>query len=124
MKLVRGIRIGPRLAGLLASAIVLLAAIAFGGLGALPQLVDQNTRSHNNTVQPKPHLGESVEYHGEARPQILPALAHLPSNPFATLHDHAITLHLDIVAKRNVDGEPVWEQVSNAGNALIARTLK
>jgi methyl-accepting chemotaxis protein len=109
MNLLQKLRIGPRLALLLITMILLMAGIAFNGLSNLLSMVHQNEDTYSNNIIPKAQLAQIQNNLGEARTQVLLSLQHAPDSPFLAMHDHPNTLHTDTIAKRLADSQAAWE---------------
>jgi len=113
MNLLQNIRIGPRLAILLAAVIALMCLIAFIGLVNLLALVNQNEKSHRDNTVPKGQLAGLVNEFGEMRSQVLLSLQHAPDSPFLAMHDHPNSLHTENIARRLNEAEAVWAKFSD-----------
>jgi methyl-accepting chemotaxis protein len=104
----RNIRIGVRLAILLAVVVVLMgvsAAIALRGLGSM---ATQSENTYKENIVPGSQLSQVASDYAEIRSQILLSLQHAPDSSFLAMHDHPVSLHIDNIDARLKASEEAW----------------
>jgi methyl-accepting chemotaxis protein len=101
--------LGTKLGMLVAFLLLTLVLGALGGIFInqfsrlqLEEIYDDNARSAML-------IQEILERMGQNRTQLLLALQHTPSLPFATMHDHPVSLHLNALIANRDHIDMLWE---------------
>ncbi|MBI5110121.1 MAG: Tar ligand binding domain-containing protein, partial [Rhodocyclales bacterium] len=108
MNRLRNAGIGVRFSLLLAMVIVLMAAIAAIGLWNLRNMTIHSETTYRENIVPAGQLAAVANSYAEIRSQILLALQHAPDSPFLAMHDHPVTLHLDVIEARLTSSDEAW----------------
>jgi PAS domain S-box-containing protein len=93
------ITLRARMAAMLAFVALLLTAGAIFGIAGIAdgnRALDSAYREH---LKPSVAIAKMVERLGDNRSQIMLALQHNPANPYAKMHDHPVTMHIDAAVK-------------------------
>ncbi|MBU3898580.1 MAG: Tar ligand binding domain-containing protein [Gammaproteobacteria bacterium] len=102
------LKLGTRLAILIAVLIALMGVIAVIGLSNLSGLANQSRETYDNNILPKGQLANIRGDFADVRTQILLALQHAPDSPYVAMHNHPATLHTEGIAKSLADSEATW----------------
>jgi aerotaxis receptor len=93
------------------------AVIGMGGIAVTNEALD---RTYQARLEPVDMIGRITALMSENRGQIMLGLQHSPANPFAKLHDHAITVHTDAIAKNRDEISALVEELGKkeVGDAI------
>ncbi|MBI4986643.1 MAG: Tar ligand binding domain-containing protein, partial [Rhodocyclales bacterium] len=97
--LTKRITIRTRLVAVMSFMGLLLAGGAAVGIGGIAMTNESLDRTYQARLEPVDTIGRITALMSDNRGQVMLALQHNPANPFSTLHDHAVTLHTDTIAK-------------------------
>ncbi|MDN3544480.1 MAG: methyl-accepting chemotaxis protein [Roseateles asaccharophilus] len=99
-----------------------LAALALWGLFADAQRLDDVAQRRLTTIM---HLQVLLKNNQANRTEVLLAFQHAPTSPLAAIHEHPVSVHLDLIAKRRQENDELWPKLSTGftspeGKALYA----
>ena len=113
--------IKSRLLAVMAFMGVLLAGSASVGIGGIALTNETLDQTYHARLEPVDMIGRLTAMMSDNRGQVMLALQHNPSNPFAKLHDHPVTLHTDTVAKNR---DEITALVAELGKREIGAAIK
>ena len=86
--------------------------IAVGGMGIFAMKKGENDLHwlYGDDLIPSIELSHVLEHMESARAQVLLSLQHDPTSQLAKMHDHELSLHLDIIADELEKVSRLWNQ--------------
>ncbi|MFA7239463.1 MAG: methyl-accepting chemotaxis protein [Sulfuricellaceae bacterium] len=93
------ISIKTRLAMIMGFMALLMLGLGGIGLGGIVMTNQALEATYKDRLEPTKMIGRIMLLMNENRAQIILALQHNPENRFSDMHDHALTLHFDAIAK-------------------------
>jgi aerotaxis receptor len=88
-----------RMAAMLAFVALLLTAGAIFGIAGIADGNRALDAAYHEHLKPSVAITKMVERLGDNRAQVMLALQHNPTNPYAKMHDHPVTMHIDAAVK-------------------------
>lgn len=91
--------IKARLIALMATMSLLVAAVGAVGVVAIKADNEALESVFHKGLEPVEMIGQATRLMNDNRVQIMQALQHSPTNAYASLHEHPVAMHTDLIAK-------------------------
>jgi len=85
-----------------------LASLALWGLFAGADRLDYVAKQRLSTVA---QLHAVLKNNQANRTEVLLAFQHAPTSPLAAIHEHPVSLHLDLIVKRRAENDEAWPRL-------------
>jgi len=91
--------IKTRLIALMASMSLLVAGVATVGVVGINAGNEALETTYHRGLEPVEMIGQVTKLMNDNRAQVMLSLQHSPTNAYASMHEHPVTMHTDLIAK-------------------------
>jgi hypothetical protein len=115
--MLKNLKIGTRLGGLLVLLLALLAIVGTLAISALDDANDDLTQTYTEKLTPV-RISASIQRQlAETRTQLLLGLQHNPQSELARLHDPPLSMHTETIARDLKAADEAWSALSNSSDS-------
>lgn len=102
--------IGSRLVILVVTMLLVIVIVGFVGLNTAKNSNTALESSYGDRLLPSGLVGKISLLMNDNRSQVMLALQHDASNPLSKLHDHPLTVHIDLIVKNRDQITAAWQE--------------